>query len=196
MGPRDAKEVQTRSLYWNILWFSCYRNGCHCVGCHPRHCLTASTRPSQTYGPLALCCGRLWPWVSVEMGFNSLWPSDAKWHQRYFSTLVQIMAWCWPGDKPLSEPMMDRLPMYIYVIRPQWVHPTLYKRGHNWILFHIAGSSAVICEIVMYLRVTLHNLWNFSVEEWYTNQMPVHSSSVVEHRSDIELSKDNPQGSV
>ena len=20
--------------------------------------------------------------------------------------LVQIMAWCWPGDKPLSEPMM------------------------------------------------------------------------------------------
>ena len=22
-------------------------------------------------------------------------------------TLVQIMAWCWPGDKPLSEPMME-----------------------------------------------------------------------------------------
>ena len=25
--------------------------------------------------------------------------------------LVQIMAWCQPGDKPLSEPMMVRLPM-------------------------------------------------------------------------------------
>ena len=24
--------------------------------------------------------------------------------------LVQIMAWCQPGDKPLSEPMMVRLP--------------------------------------------------------------------------------------
>ena len=26
--------------------------------------------------------------------------------------LVQIMAWCRPGDKPLSEPMMVRLPIY------------------------------------------------------------------------------------
>ena len=27
--------------------------------------------------------------------------------------LVQIMAWCQPGDKPLSEPMMVRLPTHI-----------------------------------------------------------------------------------
>ena len=35
------------------------------------------------------------------------------------SALVQIMAWRHPGDKPLSEPMMVRLPTYICVIRPQ-----------------------------------------------------------------------------
>ena len=35
--------------------------------------------------------------------------------------LVQVMAWCRPGDKPLSEPMMVRLPMHICVTRPQWV---------------------------------------------------------------------------
>ena len=35
--------------------------------------------------------------------------------------LVQIMAWCQPGDKPLSEPMMVSLLMYICVTRPQWV---------------------------------------------------------------------------
>ena len=35
--------------------------------------------------------------------------------------LVQIMAWRRPGDKPLSEPMMDSLPMHICVTRPQWV---------------------------------------------------------------------------
>ena len=29
-------------------------------------------------------------------------------------TLVQVMAWRRPGDKPLSEPMMFRLPTYIY----------------------------------------------------------------------------------
>ena len=36
-------------------------------------------------------------------------------------TLVQIMAWRRPGDKPLSEPMMVRLPTHICVIRSQWV---------------------------------------------------------------------------
>ena len=35
--------------------------------------------------------------------------------------LVQIMAWCRPGDKPLSELMMVRLPTHICVTRPQWV---------------------------------------------------------------------------
>ena len=35
--------------------------------------------------------------------------------------LVPIMAWCRPGDKPLSEPMMVVLPMYIYGTRLQWV---------------------------------------------------------------------------
>ena len=34
--------------------------------------------------------------------------------------LVQIMAWRRAGDKPLSEPMMVRLPTHICVTRPQW----------------------------------------------------------------------------
>ena len=36
--------------------------------------------------------------------------------------LVQVMSWCRPGDKPLSEPMMARLPTHICVARPQWVN--------------------------------------------------------------------------
>ena len=36
-------------------------------------------------------------------------------------TLVQVMAWRRPGVKPLSEPMMVRLPTHICVTRPQWV---------------------------------------------------------------------------
>ena len=35
-------------------------------------------------------------------------------------TLVKVMAWHRPGDKPLSEPMMARLPTHICVTRPQW----------------------------------------------------------------------------
>ena len=34
-------------------------------------------------------------------------------------SMVQIMAWRRPGDKPLSEPMMVRLPRHICVARPQ-----------------------------------------------------------------------------
>ena len=37
------------------------------------------------------------------------------------STLVQIMAWRRPGDKPLSEPMMIGLLTHICVTRPRWV---------------------------------------------------------------------------
>ena len=39
--------------------------------------------------------------------------------------LVQIiMNWRRPGEKPLSEPKMDRLPTHIWVTQPQWVNLT------------------------------------------------------------------------
>ena len=38
--------------------------------------------------------------------------------------LVQIMAWRRPGDKPLFEPMLVRIPTHICVTRPQWVNTT------------------------------------------------------------------------
>ena len=44
-------------------------------------------------------------------------------------SLVQIMAWRRPGDKPLSEPVMVSLLMHICVARPQWVNkgPVMWK---------------------------------------------------------------------
>ena len=41
--------------------------------------------------------------------------------------LVQIMTWCWPGNKPLSEPMMVSLLMYICVTRPQYGYRVMTK---------------------------------------------------------------------
>ena len=43
--------------------------------------------------------------------------------------LVQIMGWRRPGDKPLSGPMMVRLPTHIYVTRPQWVNWTIGRKN-------------------------------------------------------------------
>ena len=44
-------------------------------------------------------------------------------------SLVQIMAWCWSGDKPLSEPIMFSILTYICITRPQWVK---YSHWHKW----------------------------------------------------------------
>ena len=49
------------------------------------------------------------------------------------TALVQMMAWRRQGEKPLSDPMMGRLPTHICVIRPQCV-----KIGRVW-------SIRVIC---------------------------------------------------
>ena len=52
--------------------------------------------------------------------------------------LVQMMAWRRWGAKPLSEPMVVRLPMHICIIRPQWVNHTFSPdnkekiNAHGW----------------------------------------------------------------
>ena len=53
------------------------------------------------------------------------------------------MAWCRPGNKPLSEPMMISLPMHICVTRPQWVNtwPDILFWRNNLTLY-------VWCEIL------------------------------------------------
>ena len=35
--------------------------------------------------------------------------------------LVHRTAWCWPGDKQLSEPMMTIVLIHICITQPQWV---------------------------------------------------------------------------
>ena len=61
--------------------------------------------------------------------------------------LVQIMAWRRPGDKPLSEPMMDSLLMHICVTRPQWVKSNHYSLFENWLpIDEIYRLIAVTCQ--------------------------------------------------
>ena len=46
-------------------------------------------------------------------------------------TLVQVMAWRRLGDKPLSEPMMVRLPTHICVTLPPWVKKERFWQKHT-----------------------------------------------------------------
>ena len=62
-------------------------------------------------------------WISIQISLKFV-PGGP---MNNIPALVQIMAWRRPGDKPLSEPMMVRLPTHICVTRPQWVKFTLRK---------------------------------------------------------------------
>ena len=64
-----------------------------------------STLPAQN--TLALVSGRALVSLTAKVRINNI------------AALVQTMAWRRPGDKPLSEPMMVGLLMYICVTRPQ-----------------------------------------------------------------------------
>ena len=53
---------------------------------------------------------------------NTLWPRQNGHHfADDIPALVQVMAWCCPGNKPLSEAIMISFPMHICVTGPQWV---------------------------------------------------------------------------
>ena len=56
-------------------------------------------------------------WISIKISLKFV----PKVRINNIPTLVQIMAWRRPGDKPLSEPMMNNLLTHICVTRPQWV---------------------------------------------------------------------------
>ena len=57
-------------------------------------------------------------WISIEISLKFV----RKGSINNIPALVQIMAWRRPGDKPLSEPMIVRLPTHICVTRPQRVN--------------------------------------------------------------------------
>ena len=72
--------------------------------------------------------GNIWIWITISLKFVPNGPFNN------IPTLVQVMAWRRPGDKPLSEPMMVRLPTHICITRPQWVKWLCYNRLQPYFL--------------------------------------------------------------
>ena len=73
-----------------------------------------------------------WIPIKISLKFVSNGPIDN------IPAFVQQMAWRWPGDKPLSEPMVVRLLTQICVTRPQWVkclnNMSIVPCPQKWIL--------------------------------------------------------------
>ena len=57
-------------------------------------------------------------------------------------SLVQIMAWRRPGNKPLCEPMMVILSTHICVTRPQWVN--WLPHGVRWLVSQVGFPTVLI----------------------------------------------------
>ena len=77
-------------------------------------------------------------WISIKFSLNIVpdGPIDN------IPSLVQIMAWCRLGDKPLSEPMMVLLLTHICVTRPQWVKAPGHQYPQCWPNIHCNGAFA------------------------------------------------------
>ena len=78
-------------------------------------------------------------WVSIKISLKFV----PKGSINNIPALVQIMAWCRSGDKPLSEPIMVSLPTHIYVTRPQWVNMCL-KIANLRLQSHLPGANELI----------------------------------------------------
>ena len=48
--------------------------------------------------------------------------------------LVHIIAWHWPGDKPLFEPMMISLRKHICITQPQWVEESFITLNFYFVI--------------------------------------------------------------
>ena len=74
--------------------------------------------------------------------------------------LVQIVAWCLPGNKPLSEPMMVRLPTHICVTQPQLVKQKIHQIVHHSRYNSSWSEPLYIFQIHYFISETHIRLWN------------------------------------
>ena len=90
------------------------------------------------------------------------------------SSLVQIMAWCQRGDKPLPEPMMTKSnDTYICIIWPEWVDtyqellgPAMISYGVFWEL-RTLGTGRFGCSFHFDNFQTHFSDWYLEYLLWY-----------------------------
>ena len=91
MSNQLQKQLMWRCHWWHVAWL------CPPCSCHaPQICRTNvwPVTPLWHQTPLLTAIS------------NSLWPGDAIWCQRCWSTLIQVMVCHLTGDKPSPEPML------------------------------------------------------------------------------------------
>ena len=97
-------------------------------------------------------------WISIKMSLKLVPKSPIK----IIPALVQIMAWCWPGDKPLSEPMVVRSLKHMRHAGDEWVEKK--TRMYFTVICGIIYNSqhCIMCRNTWYLTTSLlrHVIWH------------------------------------
>ena len=74
--------------------------------------------------------------------------------------LIQIMVGRRPGDKPLSEPMMVKLPTHICVTRPQWIAPNFWHQHFRQSGDILMAIGTILLHESRFTNLYKLNLWS------------------------------------
>ena len=107
----------------------------------------------------------IWILIKISLNFVPKGPINN------IPALVQVMAWCRPGDKPLSKTMMVRLTMPICVTQPQWVKKSYGQMSSSSLNISYLQSENSPYSISTHLTISP---WSYkSTSKIITNYPPI-----------------------
>ena len=111
--------------------------------------------------------GNVWIPITISLKFVPQGPINS------ILELVQIMAWCQAGNKPLCEPKVVRLLVHICITQPQWIYMSCKDGAHisfTWICMLNYNSnlhtytlpffkylSSLLCTASIHMRYLQYN---------------------------------------
>ena len=96
----------------------------------------------------------IWILINISLNFVPKGPINN------IPALVQIIAWHWPGDKPLSEPLLVSLPKHICVARSQLVNGSEQDNSIT--------DAFILPSIWNFIEVEFFQ-WNYEYFEFWTS---------------------------
>ena len=120
-------------------------------------------------------------WIAINISHNII----PKVSINNIPALVQKMAWHRPGDKPLSEPMMVRLPTHICVTWPRWVKTLLHHIWIRIITWQIGSPTNLNKGINFYERLITWN--SVKLPRDFLNCMPTNWCARLPKRTKTQL---------
>ena len=120
-----------------------------------QHACSGSTSKITTNCSFTWCQLFFYQWNTLMklLMFCSLWPGKTACCHRYWSTLVQVMVWCFSSTSPLFEPVLTN--------ELHWAYNFQFQQSKHFYTKYVTLLSHInfICEIAhghMHINICLH----------------------------------------